>query len=193
MNQTLSTAADVTARFAGLVSAIKRYEDDLKIDCAEAALEGNMPMTRTLSEQTQKVMVFEAAAVALAERWAVQHWDAEGKTQAGTPNNQPGRAFNHKAAPAHLRVTVMGRTIEHSKASDTFADALELIGLPRIAALHLRSSGVALVSHEPTSLDRSQACRQGWYVTTHSNTAEKKRILEEIGRVLHVPLNVVIV
>lgn len=192
MNQTLSTA-DVTAHCAGLISAIQRCKDDHKLACAEAALEGNMPMTRTLIEQTQKVMAFEDEAVAFAERWAHHQQGAEGVGQTGTPTNQSVRTFNHRAAPTYLRVTVAGRTIEHSKASDTFVDTLELIGLPQIAALQLRSSGIALVSREPTSLDRSQVCRQGWYVTTHSDTAEKKRILEKIGRLLNVPLNVVIV
>jgi hypothetical protein len=97
---------------------------------------------------------------------------------------------HHKSPKTRLLVTVAGQTIDHSKAADVFATALERIGLERVAQLKLRIAGIALVSHHAANSYQNQIHKDGWFITTHASNEEKKRMLETISQALQVPVRV---
>jgi hypothetical protein len=83
--------------------------------------------------------------------------------------------------------------IERPTAAETFATALELMGLERVAPLGKRLSGIALVSKIPGDGYQSQIRKGDWYITTHSDTADKKKLLQDIGAELNIPVRVEVV
>jgi uncharacterized protein YukE len=89
-----------------------------------------------------------------------------------------------------LRVTFGdGRTVEEHLAADTFVETLRLIGFPKVMTPGFRVRGIPLVSRTPS--DSYQQRRvDGYYVTTHSSTAEKKEMLETLARRLALRLRV---
>jgi hypothetical protein len=62
--------------------------------------------------------------------------------------------------------------------------------LEQVAKLDKRCSGIALVSRNPATGYQSQKIKDDWYITTHANNSDKKRILEAIGAELQIPVRV---
>lgn len=83
--------------------------------------------------------------------------------------------------------------IEHQWAKDTFVDVIEKLGLEAVMRVHPET-----VSKEPFFPDNpkraaSTVQKKEFYVDTNSDTAKKKRILEEIATKLNVQLKVDII
>lgn len=88
-----------------------------------------------------------------------------------------------------LRVILNGESIEHPDAADTFVECLQRFGLERVRALGLKLSGIALVGIARGEY-QSQKPKGGFQICTHSNTADKKKLLEKIADELHLPIRV---
>ena len=85
-----------------------------------------------------------------------------------------------KSAPTYLRVLFPdGIAICHHKSAITFADAIDKIGPQKVAQLRMGGSQ-PLVSKEKHKR-RQRSISDGWFVTTHSSTAEKIRQLKRIS------------
>jgi len=89
-----------------------------------------------------------------------------------------------------LRVTVGATTIEQATISDTFVQTLATLGLDKVARLNKRLSGIPLLARTPSSGYQTQKFHQGWYVTTHFNKPTAIKMLQDVGRELHVPLRI---
>jgi predicted GIY-YIG superfamily endonuclease len=99
-------------------------------------------------------------------------------------------AFSKKA-PTTLLVLdeankpVGNAEIGQSRGADVFADCIIAAGPERVATLGLRLRGQSLVSNSQHSEYASSSQQRGnWYILTHSNTAEKARILSQISAAL---------
>ena len=85
-----------------------------------------------------------------------------------------------------------GTEIDHSNASDTFVEVIEMLGIQQVKNLNKMLSGFALIS-TANHLTLTQREVDGYYLVTHSDTKTKKGLLEEIARDLGVTLKVEIV
>jgi hypothetical protein len=80
-----------------------------------------------------------------------------------------------------------GKPIHGSRANDVFADALEEMGLDKVATLGERVRGVALVSRTPEGM-RGPKFREGWYIETSCSNDQKigiaKKVADKLGHTL---------
>lgn len=88
-----------------------------------------------------------------------------------------------------------GSFIQKTKASETMVEAVRIAGARRVRALNITLSRVPLVSN---TKDKKYAAAQhevepGLYVITHSNTKDKKRLLERISKSLNLHWRIVII
>lgn len=98
--------------------------------------------------------------------------------------NQKGE----KAPAKILRVTFPdGNVIFHEKAAYTLVKVVEHIGAERVAELNLNIEGQPFVSKNRYKFLQHEI-GGGWKVTTHSNTAKKKQIIEKVSDMLQLDL-----
>lgn len=99
---------------------------------------------------------------------------------------------HRKKWPTILRVSICGDTIEHREAAVTFTHTLRLLGLERVSKLGRYVRGVPLVSRSPAP-KYQQTFAQGWWITTHSSTSEKKEILDDLAEALGADVQVAVI
>lgn len=100
------------------------------------------------------------------------------------------------APKSGLRVTMPdGRVITHSKAKDTFIDAILAIGINRVRTLGLKFCKIPIISNtRDKKYGRAQhEVGNGWMILTHSSTADKKKMLDKIAKALNIKLRVEII
>ena len=137
----------------------------------------------TISELTELVNLFEAQKYAEVKRKLISMNLFRETRQSNKVKEERGP----KAAAKVLRVTFPdGRVICHSKAAETLFDVVEYIGFERVEQLHWSVSSQPFVSREP--YPRNQYEKDGWYVTTHSNTEYKKRQIEKLSELFGLDL-----
>lgn len=110
---------------------------------------------------------------------------------AGQPSSAECRR-HPKKWPTALRVSIDGHTIEHPEAAATFVETLRLIGFERVSQLGCSVRGVPLISRSPAQKNYQQRSVEGWWVTTHSSTSEKKDLLHDITKALGVDIRIVV-
>lgn len=103
-----------------------------------------------------------------------------------------------KAPQSKLRVTMPmpdGRVLAYARAKDTFIEVIKRIGVEKIRPLGITVCNVPLVSNTIDSKYKSSqhSIGNGWYVITHSSTADKKQKLEQISSMLHLDLKVEVI
>lgn len=107
---------------------------------------------------------------------------------------EPYHLAPHSKGPkTGIRVTLGdGQVIQRTTAADTFADALEALGLDRVRALRETANKLDLVGTIPSD-KYGQVRRGGYLIVTHSNTATKKATLERIAKKLGRKLSVEVI
>ena len=144
---------------------------------------------RKLSEWGEKVQEFRARIESLIGNWpTLMH----GIADRGMPIlKDPGsRVMSSKT---RLRVHFTdGTVVEESVASVTFSKALAKLGLDKVASLNRRLGGISLLCKERIPGFQQQEVN-GWYISTHSATRDKKECLEYVSKQLGVDLTVEIV
>ncbi|MBB1076279.1 hypothetical protein HUU62_17885 [Rhodoferax sp. 4810] len=101
--------------------------------------------------------------------------------------------FNHKSPKTILVVKFAdGAVIYEKKASDTFAQVIKKLGWQRVAALNFAFGKAPLISKQ--KLDTVNQVNIGQcFVTTHSSTDAKRRLLLKIAQALNENFSVDIV
>lgn len=100
------------------------------------------------------------------------------------------------APQTKLKVTLWdGRVIQRPKAKDTFIDTILAVGVDRVRPLGLKYCKIPIISN---TRDKKYGASQhevqgGWLILTHSNTADKKKMLEKIAHSLALNISVEIV
>ena len=91
-------------------------------------------------------------------------------------------------------MTMPDETVIYKRfAADTFADAIERLGVERVKNLGKTVNARPLVSENPPSGTSGYRERGDVFINIDSGTRTKKRILDEIASRLEVPLTVEIV
>ena len=83
-----------------------------------------------------------------------------------------------------------GTKYENQFAYQTFCQALEKIGVEKVANLNIRQSGINIISQTKDEFYNQHEVADGWYVLTHSSTALKKEHLESIAKLLGIKIKV---
>ena len=182
----------VSAGFDNLLKLLKRYGDDIRLQCAEATMEGEWKTSESSLETSKNLEAFSEEVKTLSVRWS----KGELRLPAAIPKKQQGPKTErkighyHKSAKTLMRVSVAGQAINGGNAAKIFSAALERMGLERVSQLGLPLSGIPLVSRNRSNGYQSQVHKGGWYITTHASNPEKKRMLEKISEALQIPVTV---
>lgn len=179
---TLKSTDPVSVKFVELIHSLSNIADDLKMACAEASLEGNFSRVLELSQSSMQLQAFAKDTSSLMERWQVGISPQTVKPKKSITHS---KHRDHVSSRKQLHVTLEGKVFQKPKATDTFVDVLEFIGLERVANLNKRLSGISLISKKATTDYQSQRKVGMWYITTHSSVNDMKKLLDEIGRDLN--------
>jgi len=151
---------------------------------------------KKLSEKGVRLADFCSKVEALSEEW-VDHFQEEFPKA----RNEQELAETHrkilsasKAPQTGLLVMFTdGTVIAESKASTTLVGVIKKIGFERVAALHIMVNGENIVSNQPSNKNYSETNLGGYYIKTHSSTAQKKKNVEQISKELGLNLQVSII
>jgi hypothetical protein len=181
----------VSAGFASLIALLGRYADDIKLQCAEATIDGELETSESLLETSRNILRFSDEVKTLSGRWSKGELRLPTVVPKKHQSPKTDRKIGHnKSAKTLMRVTVAGHAIDGGKAAEIFSAALERMGLEKVSQLGMRLSGIALVSRHPVTGYQSQIQKGGWYITTHASNIDKKRMLEKIGAILRIPVHI---
>ena len=162
-----------------IYAKLKEQRDAVTKDSVEPAYKEAvfaLAKPETISELTELVNLFEAQKYAEVKRKLISMNLFRETRQYNKVKEERG----FKAAAKVLRVTLPdGRVICHSKAAETLAEAVDYIGFERVESLNWIVFGQPFVSKR--RYPHGQQERNGWYVTTHSNTEYKKRQIERLS------------
>jgi hypothetical protein len=175
----------VNQQFNQLFAAISHAADDCKIESAEASLVGDFASVTARMEDCKRLQTLDMELRACLKRF--------GERQPSKAVIRPVRTHTRRhtrQSGGKLRVTVGATTIEQATISDTFVQTLATLGLDKVARLNKRLSGIPLLARTPSSGYQTQKFHQGWYVTTHFNKPTAIKMLQDVGRELHVPLRI---
>lgn len=100
------------------------------------------------------------------------------------------------ASSTRLRVTMPdGTVVAEPTASETMVRVIQKIGAERVRSVGITLCKVPLISNtkDPKYGSAQRPIGKGWYLITHCNTKDKKKILDQISKELHLFLNVEII
>jgi len=180
----------VTCKFDDLIHSLNHFSDDLKIACAEASLDGNFNLVTKLSNESINTQAFIKEVMNFSNHWK------RGLQRSGNHKSIVGsrkKSYSPKKPPTKLCVTIEGKQIQEKTAAETFALAIESMGLEQVAKLGKKLSGILLLSKFPSTDYHTQKKSGDWYITTHSSTKNMKTILEEISCSLKINIKIGII
>ncbi len=110
-----------------------------------------------------------------------------------SPSREPEEKRKKPKPPTRLVVTMPdGSKISHKHATETFADAIDGLGIEKVESLNIRLADQPLISTSVPSTKHHKR-RGEHYIVHHCNTNSKKQILEEIAAELGESIQVEIV
>ena len=106
----------------------------------------------------------------------------------------PGTTKGERSPGKKLKVTFPdGRIICENKATHTFVNTLQHMGLKRISELSLRLNGHPLVSTQNFSSELQVREVDGYFIATHSNTERKAQCIRQIAADLRIEISVEVI
>jgi hypothetical protein len=96
------------------------------------------------------------------------------------PSEDGHRRHHHKGPPTTLNIRIDGHTISESQAAVGMVKAIGVIGPARVESLGLRLGGQPLIVRGARRPRRGYHRCGDYWVATHSDTAEKRNVLEKI-------------
>lgn len=172
--------------------AILRELEDVILDVnsqgAECFQKGDYDQASKLVDDGKKLGEFKRKLNTLRDEW-INRFDVETRRRVRIVTPRTFRP-HQKGSPTHLRVTFSnGKEIEQPVAAETFAIAIQELGIENVLSLGKKLYGFPLVSTQKN--DKYGQHRVGsYFIITHSNTETKKKQLEEIARDLGVRIQV---
>jgi len=110
------------------------------------------------------------------------------------PKTNKKIASSPKSPKTRLRVIYLdGSVIEERFAYATFLKVIEKTGIEKVSNLNISWVGLPLVSKTRDDFYNQHELPNGWFVVTHSATAQKLKQLDEISKKLNLGLKIEIV
>lgn len=99
-----------------------------------------------------------------------------------------------KSKKTTLQVTFPDGTVVNKRfAYQTLLETIERVGPGKVKELKIKQSGIDLVSKEEDEFYNQHKTKDGFWVITHSSTAQKKKHLDEISKRLNLKLKVKVI
>lgn len=119
----------VTTKFTVLFEALQDAADDLKIAGAEANLLGDFSQVNALNESCRRIQLLENEIQASLNNFTSKR----NNNKTGLRKN---RRYRTRKSGGRIRVMVMEKVIEEATIAETFLNALQVIGLEKVARLN---------------------------------------------------------
>lgn len=188
-SQSIVTDQSVSICFGELMSAMRASADGLRMRVLEALLDREDDKAQACLPAIASIKEAEAEIEAAYRKWNGARAVLISPRAASKPNSP---LLPSKRPGSKLRVWLNGQEIDGSNAAETFARAIEAIGIGRVASLGMTLSGIALVGEAEATGYQSQSFVSGFYLCTHSNNPAKKQILDSIADRLRLSLRVTV-
>jgi hypothetical protein len=143
-------------------------------------LVNDVMIMRADSEIEKDIGQLEAAVELVEEQLAALRRRLSGTGRIASA--RPASAEGKKSPPSGLHITLGNQLIDEAYAADALVKAIELLGPARVKNLGLRLGGRALVVDAPPPGGRSYRRSGSHWIATHSDTDEKRVVIEEICR-----------
>ena len=182
----------VAAAFKLVMEELDKANQGITKQITEASMNADYEKVQVLVDRGKSLKAFQTRVDTLRQEW-IDGIDIP----TGFPN-RPQPKFIQKPAKAtstKLRVSFPdGKVIEETFAADTFAKAIQAMGINKVRHLNLRVNRIPLIDSVPRD-DRKFVQRkiQGWYICTYSSTPRKKEQLDKIAQQLGIRLKVEII
>lgn len=185
----------VAAAFELIIEEIETVASEIADQGAKAFKDKSYNVAQQLGESGKSLQDFREQVEKLLESWqsGIDVSTRQRFTERHLTTKPKTITTHSKAAKTRLRVRFPdGRIIEEYYAADTFALALQHLGLQRVEDLGLTEAKLPLVG-SIRSDDYGQRRIDGRYICTHSSTQKKKETLERVGKKLGVALKVEVI
>ena len=181
----------VLTAFSIIMEEISAVEQQLNIEGVNAFKNSRYSDAQKLSESGKALGLFREKLEILRNEW---NSGIDISTRKRVKVDSGYSISPHsKSAKTILRVTMPnGRVIQRPTAAQAMADVIYEIGIEKINALGYKVCGVDLVSrykHEKYG----QTSIGNYYICTHSNTENKKRLLMQIAKDIGITLQIEII
>ncbi len=190
MNEHLNKDS-VAAAFKLVMEELDKSNQEITKQITQASMNADFEKAQVLVDRGKSLKAFQTRVNALRQEW-IDGIDI----RAGFPNKPQPKSMQKRAVapPSRLRVSFPdGKVIEETFAADTFAKAIQAMGVNKVRHMNLRMKGIPLID----SVKRDKKCGQreiqGQYICTWAMTSEKKELLDKIARQLRIRLKVEII
>lgn len=184
----------VTVAFGLILDELNRAADEVNETGAVAFRDGDYDEAEGLMEKGRRLLAFRAKLEALKDEWWTT-FEEDIRRGVSVEPERVVRTINADSRGPRTGLVVRladGTTICERTAADTFVRTLEALGIERVRALNLQVN-----RHPLVALERSESYNQtesGRYlVMTHTSTAAKQKMLQQIAKALRVSIKVDIV
>lgn len=178
----------VSVAFSLILDEIQVVEAQLNREGATAFSKSQYNDAATISSSGKKLEEFRSKLKNLHSEWSS---GIDIKTRERV-KIEPGYSIKPhlKGAPTAIKVVLEnGCVIQSNTAAQTMADTIEYFGVEHVRDLQIMINGIELVSMFKHS--KYGQTRVGkFYVCTHSNNNNKKKMLEQLAKKLNRPLTV---
>src|SRR5574337_761812 len=109
---------EASSRLARILCEVEALSDDVRIQCADASLEGNLGRIEELLCAARAIEIIRNGVKELTVYWP----EADRAAQ---------KVRDGRGPQTRLRIVVAGRTIDEVRAKDSFVEALRLLGFEK--------------------------------------------------------------
>ena len=181
----------VSVAFSIIMDEITTVVDQLNQEGVKAFKSSKYSVAEKLSESGKKLDSFREKL----EKLKIE-WDSgiDIATRKRVKVDSSYSLKPHKKSPKTvLKVTLInGRTIQSSTAAQTMAETVKELGIEKVMQLGYKVNGIYFVSKNKDN-KYPQVLIADYYVCTHSNTVNKRKLLLKMSNELGVPIKVEIV
>ena len=177
-----SFSSDAGTAFAHIAAALDRIADELKMQSAEASLEGDFTRVNAISARFERLLDYRKKLVRLEREWS--------KVTALDRPKKRAKVKSKLPADGKMRVIFDDETVEKETNQDTFTAALAKIGFERIAVLEKTVNDLPLLSYRSDTGEENPLFDGQWHVQQDIHDALKRKLLKSIAKKFSIPLTV---
>lgn len=197
--------AEVPEALNRVVGEVKKESQRIRDAGGEALRLNRLDPASKAIEFARRMEKFVGEVRKLGEAWNALQTEMEGAAPEVKEIVLPTKARPHKAGYTRKVETVSpktnftvtfpdGTTVADRKAKTVFAKSIEKLGVEAVAALNIVKGGEPLVSRRKADFGKQPTqvhpIAGGWFVKTHSSTADKMRLLAKIAKALNCELTI---
>lgn len=172
----------VSIAFEVILEEMAAVESQLAVEGGQAFKSKRYDDATRLSESGKHLLAFQEKLEKLKSEWT-SGIDAETRKRV---NVEPGYTIASHTKGAKTNIKAMldnGKVIQNRIAADTFVQVIEFFGIEAVRALSLTLNNAPLIDTKDS--DKYPTSKSGrYFIMRHSNTQEKKKLLQSIAQKL---------